>query len=112
MLDDLNRIAPVLVMAIVAGVIIVWDALPSGKPFPAARGKSLLVVAMLGPVIAALWALGLRLNDETGWSFANSVILDDLSYFFVFIFCGVSAAIVLASQNYAKRFENHEGEYY
>jgi NADH-quinone oxidoreductase subunit N len=112
MLDDLNRIGPVLAMAVVAAAIIIWDILPKGKPLPAARGKSLLIVAMLGPVIAALWALGLRLNDETGWSFANSVILDDLSYFFVFIFCGVTAAIVLASQDYAKRFGSYEAEYY
>lgn len=112
MLDDLTRIGPVLVMAVVAAAIIVWDALPSGKPLPAARGKALLIVSMLAPIGAAVWALGLRLNDETGWSFANSVILDDLSYFFVFIFCGVAAAIILASQDYAKRFGNYEAEYY
>ncbi len=43
------------------------------------------IVALLGPIGAAAWALGLRLNDETGWSFGNSVYLDDLSYFFIFI---------------------------
>ena len=112
MLDDLYRIGPVLVMAVFAALIIVWDFLPSAKPFPAARGRALLIMALLAPVLAAVWGIVLRLDDETGWSFANSVYLDDLSYFFVFLFVGVAAAIVLASQDYAKSFGNYEAEYY
>lgn len=112
MLDDLSRIGPVLAMVAVGALIIIWDALPSGKPFPASRGKNVLIFALLGPVAGAGWALALLLNDSSGWSFANSVILDDLSYFFVFLFCGVTAAVLLASPDYIKRFGNYEAEYY
>jgi NADH-quinone oxidoreductase subunit N len=112
MLDDLYRIGPILVTAIVAALILIWDFLPSGKPFPTSRGKPLIGFALLGPIGAAAWALFMLLNNESGWSFANSVVLDDLSYFFVFLFAGVSAAVILASTDYAKRFGSYEAEYY
>src|SRR6266545_4556468 len=112
MLDDLDRIGPVLAMAGVATLILIWDFLPAGKPFPASRGKALLVVALLGPAIAALWALSLLSRDEQGFSFANSVVLDDVSFFFFFLFSGIAAAIILSSQDYAKRFGDYEAEFY
>ena len=112
MLDDLDRIGPVLAMAAVATLILIWDFLPSGKPLPASRGKALLVVALAGPAIAALWALSLLARDESGFSFANSVVLDDVSFFFFFLFAAIAAAIVLSSQDYAKQFGDYEAEFY
>jgi NADH-quinone oxidoreductase subunit N len=112
MADDLDRIGPILAMAAVAALILIWDFLPRGKPLPAARGKALLVFALLGPAVAAGWAFSLLSRDETGFSFANSVVLDDFSLYFWFLFCGIAAAIILASQEYAKRFGNYEAEFY
>lgn len=112
MLDDLNRIGPVLVMAAVAALILIWDLLPAGPPWRAARGRALLGFALLGPAGAAAWALALLLNDEQGFGFASSVVLDDMSYFFFFLFAGISAAIVLSSQDYARRFGDYEAEFY
>ncbi len=112
MLDDLSRIGPVLVMAGIAALIIVWDFLPVGKPLPAARGKPLLFVTLLGPAGAAAWALALLLKDERATAFANAVVLDDVSFFFFFLFAGIAAAIVLSSQDYARRFGSYEGEFY
>ncbi len=112
MADDLDRIGPILVMAGVAALILIWDFLPRGKPFPAARGKALLVFALLGPALAAGWAFSLLSRDESGYSFANSVVLDDFSLYFWFLFCGIAAAIILASQEYAKRFRDYEAEFY
>jgi len=112
MLDDLDRIGPVLAMAGVAALILIWDFLPRGRPLPAARGKALLVFALVGPALAAGWAYSLLSRDETGFSFANSVVLDDFSLYFWFLFCGIAAAIVLASQEYAKRFGEYEAEFY
>jgi NADH-quinone oxidoreductase subunit N len=96
----------------VAALLLIWDFLPQGKPFPAARGKALLVVALLGPALAAGWAYSLLARDESGFSFANSVVLDDFSLFFWFLFAGIAAAVILASQEYAKRFGDYEGEFY
>jgi NADH-quinone oxidoreductase subunit N len=119
MLDDLDRIGPVLAMAAVAAIIIIWDFLPAGKPFPASRGKPLLFVALCGPIIAAGWALSLLLRDEhigpSGggvFAFANSVVLDDFTLFFFFLFAGIAAAIVLSSQDYVKRFGEYQAEFY
>jgi NADH-quinone oxidoreductase subunit N len=111
-LDDLDRIGPVLAMASVATLILIWDFLPHGKLLPASRGKPLLVVALLGPAIAALWALSLLSRDEAGFSFANSVVLDDVSFFFFFLFAAIAGAIILSSQDYAERFGDYEAEFY
>jgi len=112
MADDLDRIGPILAMAAVAALILIWDFLPRGKPLPAARGKALLVFALVGPGLAAAWAFSLLTRDEAGYSFANSVVLDDFSLYFWFLFCGIAAAIILASQEYAKRFGDYEAEFY
>jgi NADH-quinone oxidoreductase subunit N len=112
MLDDLDRIGPVLAMAGVAALILIWDFLPAGKPLPVAKGKALLIFALVGPALAAAWALSLLSRDETGFSFANSVVLDDFSLYFWFLFCGIAAAVILASQEYAKRFGDYEAEFY
>ena len=112
MLDDLDRIGPVLVLAAVAALIIVWGFLPAVRPLPAARGRALVLFALLGPAGAALWALSLLARDVAGFAFADSVVLDDFSLFFYFLFAAVAAAVILASESYARRFGEYEPEYY
>ncbi|HEX5370657.1 MAG TPA: NADH-quinone oxidoreductase subunit N, partial [Dehalococcoidia bacterium] len=113
MLADLSRIGPVLAMAVVASLILIWDFLPEGKPLPVARGKTLQVFALLGPAVSAAWT-GILLADHVApkFSFANSVILDDFSIYFSFLFAAISAAVILASVDYAKRFGDYEAEFY
>ena len=72
----------------------------------------MLIFALIGPALAAAWAFSLLTRDETGFSFENSVVLDDFSLYFWFLFCGIAAAIILASQEYAKRFGEYEAEFY
>ena len=86
MLDDLDRIGPVLALAGIASLIVIWDFLPRGKPFPAARGRALMLFALIGPALAAAWALSLLTRDEAGFGFENSVVLDDFALFFAFFF--------------------------
>ncbi len=112
MLDDLDRIGPVLVLAAVAALIIVWGFLPAGRPLPAPRGRALVLFALLGPAGAALWALSLLARDVAGFAFADSVVLDDFSLFFYFLFAAAAAAVILASESYARRFGEYEPEYY
>ena len=112
MLDDLNRIGPVLAMSGVAGLILVWDFLPHGRLLPRASGRAVMLFALLGPGLAALWAGLLLASDERGYGFANSVILDDASFFFFFLFAGIAGAIVLASQDYARRFGDYQAEFF
>jgi NADH-quinone oxidoreductase subunit N len=113
MLDDLDRIGPVIAMAAVAALILVWDVLPRGKPLPPARGRTLQLFALLGPIISAAWAGShLARNEAPTFSFANSVVLDDFSLYFSFLFAGIAAAVILASVDYAKRFGEYEAEFY
>src|SRR4051812_25756821 len=112
MLDDVSRIGPVLVLALVGALILVWDMLPIGKPFPTARGRLLMLFALAGPIGAAIWTGLLLANDTRDSMFAGSAVLDDFSYFFFFLFAGITAAVILASQDAAKRFGDYEGEFY
>src|SRR5436309_6121075 len=84
MLHDLVRLGPVLALASVATLILIWDFLPHGRPLPAPRGPALMFVALLGPAASALWAGVLLANDERGVGFAGSVALDNFTYFFSF----------------------------
>lgn len=111
MLDDISRIGPVLSLAAIAAIILIWDLLPQ-KLLPASRGRPLLYVALLGPAISAAWAGILLAGDKSGFAFANSAVLDDFSYFFFFLFAGITAAIILASQQYARRFGDYEAEFF
>ncbi len=114
MLPDLDRLGPVLTMAGVAALILVWDILPRGIR-PAPRGRALVAGALLGPLGATVWALTLIFRDHTGAgavAFKNSIVMDDFSVFFIFLFAGITAAIILSSSDYAKRFEDREPEYY
>jgi len=110
-LDDLNRLGPVLAMSGVAALIIVWDFLPHGF-LPRSRGKALMFFALLGPAIAAIWTALLMANENQGPAFSGSIVIDDASFFFFFLFAGISAAIILASQDYSKRFGDYEGEFF
>src|SRR6185436_9070265 len=98
-------------MSGVAALILIWDFLPAGV-LPRSRGKALMFFTLLGPALAAIWTALLLINDSRGPAFTGSVIIDDASFFFFFIFAGIAAAIALASQDYAKRFGDYEGEFY
>jgi NADH-quinone oxidoreductase subunit N len=99
-------------MAGVAALILVWDFLPAGRPLPRARGRALLLFALLGPLGAAIWTGALLAADERDFAFAGSMVLDDVSFFFFFLFAGIAAAILLSSQDYARRFGDYEGEFF
>lgn len=112
MLDDLDRLGPVLAMSGVAALILLWNVLPRLGPLPAARGKALLAFSLFGPALTAAWALSLLARDEQGFSFANSIVLDDFTLFFTFLFAAIAAAVILATQDYARRFAGYEAEFY
>jgi NADH-quinone oxidoreductase subunit N len=111
MADDLDKLAPVLAMGIVAALILIWAVLPRMASLPRPRGLPLTIVALLGPIVASLWMASLLARDETGTAFDYSMVVDDFSAFFTFVFAGVSAAILLASRGDSKRVGNREAEF-
>jgi NADH-quinone oxidoreductase subunit N len=62
--------------------------------------------------LSAAWAFSLLTRDEAGFSFANSVVLDEFSLFFWFLFAGIAAAVILSSEEHARRFGDNEAEFY
>jgi len=111
MWDDLDKLGPIISMGGVATLILMWGFLPRGL-LPSPRKTALLVVVLAGPALSAAWSLSLLTRDERGFAFANSMVLDDFSYFFLFLFAGISAAIIFSSQDYGKRFQERQPEYY
>ena len=107
MLADLDRLGPELAVMVTAGLILLADlALPRG------RKKQLAALALAGLAASAAWLLVLMARDREGAFFSDSMVLDNFSIFFVFLFLGVAAAVILASLDYAARFGPREGEFY
>jgi NADH-quinone oxidoreductase subunit N len=111
MWGDFDLLGPVLSLAGVATLIIIWDILPTGRLLPRPQGVPLLVFGLVGPALASMWAVSLLVRDERGFIFHGAVVIDDFSYFFIFFFAAIAATIILASQDYAKRFGQYESEY-
>ena len=95
------------------GVILIWDLLPSGKPSqrraasrcsccPPRPGRS-------RPPGRSSAAHTRRVRARASPTPSSSTTL---SFFFSFLFAGITAAVVLASQDYAKRFGDYEAEFY
>ncbi|MBI4328909.1 MAG: NADH-quinone oxidoreductase subunit N [Chloroflexi bacterium] len=100
---NLLHLAPELSLFIAAFAVIVLDLV--------ARDKRLLAwVSGAGLAIAATLALGLW--GERATSFADALIVDELSVFFKLLFLGITFLVVLASQDYVRKFERFQGEYY
>ena len=106
MLQDLDRLAPVLVVMVTAGVILLLDLV-----IPRRRTPWLAAVALLGLAGSAAWLTSLILRDREASFFSDTMALDNLSIFFTFFFIGVSAAVIVASLDYVERLGRHRAEF-
>ena len=112
MLDDLDRLGPELTLMASAGLVILWD-LVLKESLPAARRGALLACgALAGIAGSVLWAVTLILRDREATAFDNSLVVDNFSLFFKFLFLGVAFLVVLASVDYTPRFGRRQGEYF
>jgi len=112
MLPDIDRLGPELVLLASGGLIILADlALREGMP--AARRGVLLAFGSLAGIVASIaWAVSLILRDREGTAFDGSLVVDNFSLFFGFLFLGIAILVILASIDYGQRFRRHQGEYY
>jgi NADH-quinone oxidoreductase subunit N len=112
MLPDIDRLGPELVLMVSAGLIILADlALREGMP-TTRRGAILACGSLVGIVGAVAWAVSLVLRDRQGTAFHGSLVVDNFSLFFMFLFLGVAILVILASIDYGQRFARYQGEYY
>lgn len=106
MLQDLDRLGPVLAVLITAGVVLVIDLVMRRE------NRALLVgVAMTGLAAAAFWLVTLILREREASFFSDSMALDNFSIFFTFMFIGVTGAVILASWDYIEKFGQYQGEF-
>ena len=107
MLADLDRLGPELVVLSTAGIILLADLV-----MPRERVRWLAGVALAGLAAATLWLVLLIVRDREASFFSDSMALDNFSIFFMFLFIGVSGAVIIASLDYVERFGKHQSEFF
>ncbi len=107
MLQDLDRLGPELAVMLTAGLILIADLV-----IPRERVRWLAGLALAGLAAAAGWLALLIVRDREASFFSDSMVLDNFSIFFMFMFIGVSAAVIIASLDYVERFGRHQGEFF
>jgi NADH-quinone oxidoreductase subunit N len=112
MLPDIDRLGPELVLMVSGGLIILAD-LALREDMPVSRRGALLACGSLAGIVGSIaWAVSLILRDRQGTAFDGSLVVDNFSLFFVFLFLGVAILVILASIDYGQRFGRYQGEYY
>jgi NADH-quinone oxidoreductase subunit N len=106
MLQDFDRLGPIIAVMATAGVIIVLDLIVKRESKRALAG-----IAVLGLACSAGWLVSLILRDREASFFSDSMALDNFSIFFMFMFIGVCAAVIVASWEYLDRFGDRQGEF-
>jgi NADH-quinone oxidoreductase subunit N len=107
MLQDLDRIGPVVAVIVAAGLILMVDLVT-----PRDRKRGLAGLALAGLAAAAIWLVVLILRDRQASFYSDTMVLDNFSIFFTFLFIGVAGAVVLASLDYVERLGPRQGEFF
>jgi len=103
-LHDIYLLSPELSVAILAAVVITVDLMVRNK-------RILPIIAFVGLLVPLyfsiqLWDVGPK------QAFSGTFQVDGFGLFFKYLVLGAAALVVLSSTEYAKRFGNHQGEYY
>jgi NADH-quinone oxidoreductase subunit N len=106
-MENLERIAPVIVLLVTAGLVVLVDMIDRRE-----RPGLLAGLALLGLALAAVETGVLISRDKEGLAFDATIILDRFSLFFYFFFIAVTAFTVIASMDYvATRLRGRVGEF-
>ena len=101
---DLELIIPEISMALLAGLIIVFDLFSSNK-------RLLVPLCLIGLLVPLFFCIAAA-QESAEAGFMGTMQVDDFSIFFKYIIILATALVILSSATYAKRFDNHQGEYY
>jgi NADH-quinone oxidoreductase subunit N len=106
-MDNLERIAPVIVLLVTAGLIVLADLIDRRE-----RTGLLVGIALLGLALAAAETGVLISREKEGLAFEDTIVLDRFTLFFNFFFIAVTAYTVFASADYAAtRMRGRVGEF-
>lgn len=97
--ESVHVIGPALALFVGAGAVFLADLLTPGR----APVRSLALVALL---VAALYTTWLAVSGDVRVGFDGAVVIDEFSVFFAFLLIIVTAAVVLASADWAARSDS------
>jgi NADH-quinone oxidoreductase subunit N len=104
-LDLLHHIGPSVALFGGAGMVLAADMLlPRGRP-------PLVALTLLALAVAAFWAFWHASTGNAGPAFEGAVVMDRFALFFIFLLITVTAAVTIASTEWAKELDL-KGEYY
>ena len=107
MLEDLDRLGPILTVMVTAAVVIL-----AGLVIPRRYAKYTSGIALAGLAASTCWLVTLILRDREASFFSDSMALDNFSIFFMFFFIGVAAAVIVASLDYVEQYGAHQPEFF
>ncbi len=103
----LDIAGPQLAVLLAAAMVVVVDALA-----PSQR-RLLPYIALAGVLLSAAWTLSWASRDVLPKAaFDGTLVLDDFSIFFYFLFAGIAGAVIIASIDWVNREGRSEAEYY
>src|SRR5579884_350007 len=110
-LENVDRIAPVIVLFVTAGIVLLSDLVPAARNRRVTAG-----VSIVGVVISILWSLWLIGRGQAGGggdtAFSGSIVLDRFALFFNFLFPAVTGFVILASLDYLDQMQDRAAEYF
>ncbi len=101
---DLTLLIPEITLVVFAILVILLDLVVKQKTVLRSVSLSGLVIA--GGVSIAMW------NGEYSPQFNNMLVVDNFALFFKLLFAGIAFLVILATADYASKFERFQGEYY
>ena len=106
-MENLERIAPVIVLLVTAGLIVLADLIDRRE-----RPGLLVGIALVGLALAAVESGVLISRERDGLAFQDTIVLDRVTHFFNFFFIAVAAYTIFASTDYAAtRLRGRVGEF-
>ena len=104
--DDLIPIFPEIVVLLTACIVLLVDLFAAEQE----RSSTLAIATIFGLLLAAFCESQLYQREISG--FYGTIVADDFSILFEFLYIGVAIVTVFVSRNYIKENDMNFGEYY
>lgn len=104
LLSNYQAAMPEIILLVVAIFVILVDLFITRK-------RVLAIVSLIGLVAAIVYSVILW-GAAPQFSFNNMLAADNFAWFFDILLAGTAFLVILATADYAKKFEHFQGEYY
>jgi NADH-quinone oxidoreductase subunit N len=101
---NLTLFIPEIALAVTAVLVILLDLFVH-------RSYVLKSVSLAGLIVAGVFSVAMW-GDSHPALFNNMLAVDNFAIFFKLLFAGTAFLVILASADYARKFERFQGEYY